>query len=208
MKVTIIGAGKMGSALAKQISNAGHQVRITARDLTKAAELSKLGATISQPQEAVQDADVVILATAYSDAVAALTSVGKIAGKVVIDITNPLSADYMSLTIGHDTSAAEEIARAIPNADVVKGFNTLFAQVLAAGPSFANDQRAPTFVASDSGRAKATAASLAESIGFDVIDAGPLGNARYLEPVGGLNIYFGYGAGHGTTVAPAWIGIK
>lgn len=205
MKVTIIGAGNMGSALAKQIANAGHQVRITARDLTKAAELSKLGATISQPQEAVQDADVVILATAYSDAVAALTSVGKLAGKVVIDITNPLSADYMSLTIGHDTSAAEEIAKAFPDAQVVKVFNTLFAQVISAGADFGNGRTASTFVASDSERAKQTASVLAQSMGFEVVDVGGLKNARYLEPLAGLNIYLGYGAGLGTAIAPTWL---
>ena len=53
---------------------------------------------------------------------------GRLAGKVVIDITNPLTADYMGLTIGHDTSAAEEIAKAVPGAEVIKAFNTVFAQ--------------------------------------------------------------------------------
>lgn len=124
---------------------------------------------------------------------------------MVLDITNPLTADFMGLTIGHDTSAAEEIAKAVPKADVVKGFNTLFAQVLGEGAEFANGQKAPTFVAADSERAKATARTLAESIGFDVIDAGPLKNARYLEPLAGLNIYLGYGAGKGTNIAPTWI---
>ena len=73
------------------------------------------------------------------------------------------------------------------------------------GGTFAGDQKAPAFVASDSERAKATATSLAESIGFDAIDAGPLKNARYLEPLAGLNIYFGFGAGQGTGIAPTWI---
>jgi predicted dinucleotide-binding enzyme len=61
------------------------------------------------------------------------------------------------------------------------------------------------FVASDSERAKHTAGALAESMGFQVTDAGGLKNARYLEPLAGLNIYFGYGAGQGTAIAPAWI---
>jgi predicted dinucleotide-binding enzyme len=111
----------------------------------------------------------------------------------------------MGLTIGHNTSAAEEIAKAIPTAEVVKAFNTLFAQVVAEGASFANGQTAASFVASDSERAKATAKALIESIGFQAVDAGPLKNARYLEPLGGLNIYFGYGAGKGTSIAPTWI---
>ena len=66
-------------------------------------------------------------------------------------------------------------------------------------------RKVTVFVASDSVRAKQTAAALAESIGFDVVDAGDLRNARYLEPLAGLNIYLGYGAGLGTAIAPAWI---
>jgi predicted dinucleotide-binding enzyme len=153
----------------------------------------------------MDDADVVIVATGFADAIPALKSVGPLAGKVIVDITNPLTDDYAGLTIGHDTSAAEEIAKAFPEAEVVKAFNTLFAQVLAEGASFADGQTAPAFVASDSERAKATATSLAQSIGFDVIDAGPLKNARYLEPLAGLNIYLGYGAGQGTGIAPTWL---
>lgn len=130
---------------------------------------------------------------------------GDLTGHVVIDITNPLTPDYMGLTLGHSTSAAEEIARAIPQADVVKGFNTVFAQVLADGADFGHGQKVTVFLASDSERAKQTARALAESMGFHVQDAGGLKNARYLEPVAGLNIYFGYGAGLGTGIAPTWI---
>lgn len=143
--------------------------------------------------------------TGYPDAVTALRSVGSLAGKVVVDITNPLTADYMGLTLGHDTSAAEEIAKAIPDALVVKAFNTLFAQVLAAGADFGNGQKASVFVAGDSERARQTVRALAESMGFATIDAGGLKNARYLEPLAGLNVYLGYGAGLGTSIAPTWI---
>ena len=124
---------------------------------------------------------------------------------MVIDITNPLTADYMGLTLGYSTSAAEEIARAVPEAEVVKAFNTLFAQVLSDGADFGNGQTASVFVASDSERAKQTARALAESMGFKTVDAGGLKNARYLEPLAGLNIYLGYGAGLGTSIAPTWI---
>jgi len=150
---------------------------------------------------------VVILATGYADAVPALRSLGDLTGKVVLDITNPLSADYMSLTIGHSTSAAEEIAAAIPGALLVKAFNTVFAQVLADGPAL-DGKQVPVYYASDSEQAGQTARALIESIGFAPVNAGPLKNARYLEPLGGLNIYFGYGAQHGTGIAPAWIGIN
>lgn len=209
MNITIIGAGNMGRALVKQLSGAGHQITVTARDLDKARQLaSEFPRTAAaEAGNAVGADSVVIVATGYNDAVPALQSLGDLAGKIVIDITNPLTADYMDLTIGHSTSAAEQIAAALPGALLVKAFNTVFAQVLAEGPQLAGKQ-VPVFYASDSERAGHTARSLIESTGFTAIDAGPLKNARYLEPVGGLNIYFGYGAGHGTTVAPSWIGIN
>ncbi|MCK1784220.1 MULTISPECIES: NADPH-dependent F420 reductase [Pseudomonas] len=207
MKITVVGTGNMGSAFAKQLSAAGHIVRITGRDIGKASTLAAQFVNVSAypSAEALADSDVVVVATAYEDAVKALQSLGDLTGKVVIDITNPLSADYMSLTIGHVTSASEEIARALPQAQVVKAFNTLFAQVLADGPTFAHDQTGSVFVASDSERAKQTAIALAHSLGWNTVDAGALVNARYLEPLAGFNIYLGYGAGLGTSIAPAWL---
>lgn len=206
MKITVIGAGNMGSAFVKQLTRAGHQVTVTSRGAVKAQQVAAAnkGAVARPAAEAAVGADAVVLATGYGDAVAALESVGNLQGKTVIDITNPLTADYMGLTIGHNTSAAEEIAKAVPGAEVVKAFNTVFAQVLSDGPDLAAN-KVTVFVASDSERAKQTTRTLAESIGFQVIDAGGLKNARYLEPVAGLNIYLGYGAGLGTSIAPAWI---
>jgi predicted dinucleotide-binding enzyme len=207
MNILLLGAGNMGSALARRFSQAGHTVQIAARSLDKAQAVASAfpGVTALDVAGSAAKADVVIVATPNDQAIAALTKAGPLDGKVIVDITNPLTADYMGLTIGHDTSAAEQIADAFPAAEVVKGFNTLFAQVLGEGAEFAGGQKAPAFVAADSGRAKAAATSLAESIGFDVIDAGPLKNARYLEPLAGLNIYLGYGAGQGTNIAPTWL---
>ncbi|HEY0286152.1 MAG TPA: NAD(P)-binding domain-containing protein [Pseudomonas sp.] len=207
MKITVVGTGNMGSAFAKQLSAAGHIVRITGRDIGKANTLAAQFENVSAypAAEALGDSEVVVVATAYEDAAKALQGLGDLAGKVVIDITNPLSADYMSLTIGHVTSASEEIARAVPQAHVVKAFNTLFAQVLADGPTFANDQTGSVFVASDNERAKQTAIALARSLGWNTVDAGALVNARYLEPLAGFNIYLGYGAGLGTSIAPVWL---
>jgi len=207
MKVTVIGAGNMGAAFVKQLTRAGHQVSVTARSFEKAQAVAaaNVGATAIATSNAAATADVLILATGYADAVNALKSVGDLSGKVVIDITNPLTDDYMGLTLGHSSSAAEEIAKAIPEAEVVKAFNTVFAQVLSDGADFGNGQTVPVFVASDSERAKQTAKALAESLGFSTVDAGGLKNARYLEPVAGFNIYLGYGAGLGTSIAPTWI---
>ncbi len=207
MNITIIGAGNMGSGFAKQLTRAGHHVTVTARDLAKAQALAAAnpGATAQPTANAAANAEVIVLATGYNDAISALQALGDLQGKIVVDITNPLTADYMGLTIGHSTSAAEEIAKAVPSATVVKAFNTVFAQVLAEGADFGKGQTVSVFAASDDAKAKQTVQALAESIGFASVDAGSLKNARYLEPLGGLNIYFGYGAGQGTNIAPTWL---
>lgn len=206
MKITVIGTGNMGSAFVKQLARAGHQVRVTGRDLAKARALTAGRSTVTAAaaDQALADSDAVIVATGHADAVPALRALGNLQGRVVIDITNPLTADYMGLTLGHSTSAAEEIAKAVPGAEVVKAFNTIFAQVLGEGADLGG-QKVPAFVASDSARAKTVARQIAESLGFAVIDAGGLKNARYLEPLAGLNIFLGYGAGLGTSIAPTWI---
>jgi predicted dinucleotide-binding enzyme len=208
MQVLVIGAGNMGSAFVKQLSAAGHQVRVTARDAAKSTALAAQypGVNAVPAAGAALGQDVVVLATGFADATAALQSVGDLQGKTVVDITNPLTPDYMGLTLGHSTSAAEEIAKAVPGAHVVKAFNTLFAQVLAQGATLAGGAQATVFFAGNDAGAKQAVQTLAASMGFATTDAGGLQNARYLEPLAGLNIYFGYGAGRGTGVAPTWVG--
>jgi len=207
MNVLIIGAGNMGAAFVKQLVLAGHQVSVTARNLDKAQALAAAnpGARAVTAAGAAALADVIVLATGYAEAVSALQGVGDLEGKVVVDITNPLTPDFMGLTLGHTTSAAEQIAQALPQIEVVKAFNTVFAQVLAGGADLGNGQTLQVFVASDSARAKQAASNLATSIGASVVDAGGLKNARYLEPLAALNIYLGYGAGLGTNMAPGWM---
>ena len=109
------------------------------------------------------------------------------------------------LAIGQTTSAAEEIAKAFSGAKVVKAFNTIFAQVLNEGADFGGGRRAAVFYAGDDEEAKRSVRTLIESMGFEATDAGPLRNARYLEPMGMLNIWFGYMAKRGNGIAPTWI---
>ncbi|TPM26931.1 NADPH-dependent F420 reductase [Mesorhizobium sp. B2-3-5] len=206
MNITILGAGNMGAGLAKTLSRAGHGIVIGARDVAKAqTAAASLGPAVhAAPIEAaVRSADVIILAVPY-DAVASLVKGLDLSGKVVVDITNPLTPDYMGLTIGHSTSAAEQIQALIPTAHVVKAFNTVFAQILQGEPKIAGE-RIPVYVAGDDAAAKGTVSSVATSAGFAAVDAGGLKTARYLEPLAGLNILFGYGLGHGTAIAPAWL---
>lgn len=205
MKIIIVGYGNIGSGLAKQFVDAGHDVTLTGRSLERAqAVASKFGAQVLPLSQAARHAEVLVLAVPYDEASAALAGLGDLSGKVLIDVSNPLTTDYMGLTVGFNTSAAEEIARLAPGAHVVKAFNTLFAQVIQYGAAF-GPHKASVFYAGNDDTAKATVKGLIESIGFDAVDAGGLKNARYLEPVAGLNIYFGYGAGLGTQIAPAWL---
>ncbi len=205
MKIAVIGSGNMGSSFVKQLRQAGHAVSVTSQDRASAEALASNHGAIVVDANKVGNAEIIILATGAADAIPALKAVGNLAGKVVVDITNPLTADYMGLTIGHSTSNAEEIAKAIPGVRLVKGFNTVFAQLLGAGGALPNGGKIMVFVASDDAEAKAAVTTLAQSMGFAVTDAGPLKNARYLEPLAGLNIYFGYGAGRGTGISPTWV---
>jgi predicted dinucleotide-binding enzyme len=206
MNIVIVGSGNMGSALASQLVKAGHKVSIVSKDPAHATALAeKVGAQAAPAASAASNADVVIVATPYAEAAGALRALGALRGKTVVDITNPLTADYTGLTVGHTTSAAEEIAKSVSGAEVVKAFNTVFAQVLQQGGDFGHGNAVPVFYAGDSARAKQAVDTLIKSIGFAAVDAGPLRNARYLEPLGGLNVYFGYGAGKGTSIAPTWI---
>jgi hypothetical protein len=207
MKVGIIGVGNMGSAFARRLSAAGHDVAVTSRNLDEAqkAATSAGGSVRAVPrQEIAANAEILILATPYAQAADALRASGDLTGKTIVDITNPVTPDYSALAVGFSSSAAEEIAKVVPGARVVKAFNTVFAQVLAARPGSGRSGTVQVFYAGDDDGAKAAVRSLIESIGLEPFDSGPLTNARYLEPLGMLTIYFGYSAQMGTDIAPSW----
>ncbi len=206
MKVAIIGTGNMGAGLASTLAVAGHEVSIGARDLTKAAALADKvghGAVGGGIAAVTKLADLVVLALPFGAAADAVRQAERLVGKVVIDISNPISADYKELVIGHTTSAAEELQKLAPQARVVKAFNTIFAQLLA--PEARQGKLIQVFIAGDDAAAKASASELAKSAGFEPVEAGPLSNSRFIEPLGEMNIHFGYFLGRGPGVAPAWV---
>ena len=206
MNIAIIGTGNMGAGLARLLAASGHQVVIGARQPEKAAALAaEIGPEVKAGSiaAAVKLADIIVLALPYGAAAEALKGTGDLAGKIVVDISNPLKPDFSGLTIGHTTSAAEEIQKLVGKAVVVKAFNTVFAQLLPRGARAAHALQ--VFVAADDAAAKAKVTELAASAGFEPVDAGPLGNARSLEPIGMMNVAFGYALGRGPTVAPAWV---
>lgn len=208
MNIAVIGTGNMGGGLARALVKAGYAVTIASRHPANAerlaGELGSKATAANDPRSAAANAEVVFLAVPFDEAAAVARSLGDTGAKILVDISNPLAADYMSLTIGHSTSAAEEIAAAVPNARLVKAFNTILAQVLAEGGDF-GDRKAQVLVAGDDDAAKATVSRIAEVIGFEAMDAGALSNARYLEPVAEQGIQFAYGLGHGVQIAPVWI---
>ena len=97
MNITVIGSGNMGSAFVKQLTRAAHHVYVTGRNAAKARALAvQHGASVEPP---AAGSDVVILAIPYGEAVTALRQARLRPGQVVIDVTNPLTPDYMGLTI-------------------------------------------------------------------------------------------------------------
>jgi predicted dinucleotide-binding enzyme len=201
MKVAIIGAGNVGKALGTSLTRAGHHVTLAARSPESAqAAAAEIGVDAADSAAAaVTDANVVILAVPYQAGreVAAAIADGTV-GRTIIDTTNPLKADYSGLAT--DTSAAEELQQNLPDAHVVKAFNTVFASIQS-NPSGA---AAPVdgFVAGDDAKAKQTVISLVESIGMKPLDVGNLSSARYLEGMALINI--GLNAANGWSWTSAW----
>jgi predicted dinucleotide-binding enzyme len=184
-KIGIIGRGNVGGALCRALKRAGNEVKATGRDRTAIHDAVKWG-------------DVIVLALPYGALGELVKDVGELMnGKIVIDVTNALTPK-MELAVGFTTSGAEELQKQLPNARVVKAFNTIFAQHMDTGRLV--DRALTAFVASDDAEAKKLVLELARSIGFDALDSGPLKNARLLEPLGFFNIQLGYVLGHGPQI--------
>lgn len=166
MNIAIIGTGRVGSALA------GGWLRAALARWPEAR-----AATIA---EAAAGAAVVVLATPWPAAQPAALAAGDLTGKVLIDCTNPIGPD--GLVVGLTTSGAEQLAAAVPGAQVVKAFNHIGAEVMA-NPRYADGRAAVLMFAGDDAPAKATVAALAADLGFEPQDAGPLRLARTLEPL-------------------------
>jgi len=199
----IIGLGNMGKGIAKRLAGKAELV-LASRDSAAATAFAATlpaGVAVLDQDAAIARADIVILALPYDAALAAAANPA-LAGKILVDISNPVKPDFSGLAIGHSTSAAEELQAAAPSAKVVKAFNTIFASVFDL-PS-AQTAEVPVFVAGNDEAAVASVAELVKLAGFAVEATGGIDAARLLEPLGMLNIRFGYGLGRGTAIAPNW----
>ncbi len=203
MKVAIIGAGNVGKALATSITRAGHEVTIAAHDPRNAeAAARETGARAAASNvAAVSDAGVVILAIPYVSAGEAVAAEIReaVAGRTVVDATNPITLDYAGLATD-GSSAAEEFQKLLPAAHVVKAFNTVFAANQANPP--AAERAIDGFVAGDDPAAKQQVLDLVASMGLRPLDVGPLSAARYLEGMAYVNI--GLNAANGWDWTSAW----
>jgi predicted dinucleotide-binding enzyme len=180
--ISIIGAGGMASVIASRAATAGHQVEVINRDTAKARALvDKLaaGATVGA-YGAAPTGDIVVLAVPYSGAASVVADFREaLAGKIVIDIANPVAADLSGLVTPHGSSGAQETAKGLPaSAHVVKVFNTMFGHVLA------NGGRLDAYFAGDDAGAKTRVSAFLESLGLRPLDVGGLHMAHPLEALG------------------------
>lgn len=191
MKITIIGAGNMGRGVGTRAVAGGHDVQIIDRNPEDAQALADElggGATGGGPDDDLTG-ELVVLALYYPGTKDAVEQYGdRLAGKVVIDICNPVDTEtWDSLATPPGTSAAEEIAGLLPSGTpVVKAFNTTFAKTLVAGE--AAGQQLDVFIAGDDQDAKDKVKSLVEGGGLRPIDTGPLRRAQQIEQAGFLHV--------------------
>lgn len=183
MKLAILGAGVVGTALGKGWAKAGHEVVFGARNPTSDKVTKGLaaipGAKALTIAQAVAWCDAALLATPWGGTEDAVRAAGDFGGKPLLDATNPLTPTY-ELAVGHTTSGGEQVQAWAPSAKVVKIFNTTgFDNMLDARYGAA---RAAMVYAGDDAAAKRVAAQLAEQLGFEPLDLGALKGARYLEP--------------------------
>jgi len=192
MKISIFGTGSVGSKLKTLFVEAGQEVVSCSREVSDGVVSFKEGAEF---------AEMVVLAVPYAVLADLLPTLAKeLANKIVIDATNPLNDDWSPLLLGQETSAAEEVAKLLPQSQVLKAFNTIFADVM--GKEFHNrdGQKITAFIAGDTLVAKEKVSEIIVNMGLAPLDVGALAAARYLEAMAHLNIQIAVGQG-GTTNA-------
>ncbi len=183
-RIAVIGTGRMGTALARQLAAAGYEVRVGSRDPERGhAKATEVGAAFGGTYPtAAANADVVVLAVPFEAAFESLAALGYLEGVVVVDVTNPMGRETAPAP---GVSCGELIQSFVPEARVVKAWNHLYSAVVGRSAQF-DGLAATVFLAGNDAEAKQVVASLARAIGFDPADAGPITTSRYLEPLAEL----------------------
>ena len=208
MDVTIIGTGLMARGIGSRVLAGGHNLTVVGKDaghaeeaLVGLRELTSSGSLQSAIAGDALEGDLVVLAVYYPDARDAVEQhADQLAGKPVVDITNPLNETFDGLVVPPDSSATQELAKLAPGARFVKAFNTTFAGTLTSGE--VAGQPLDVLIAGDDEGAKAAVAALARDGGLNPIDTGPQHRARELEALGLLHISLqgSLGLGFGSAV--------
>ena len=204
MKIGIIGSGNVGGTLGRRWAKNGHNVIFSTREAPSAALREVLAqggptARIGSVEEVARESEVLLLATPWEAAQNALASAGDLTGKVLIDAINPLLPGLAGLAAGTTTSGGEMVAQWATGAKVVKAFNTVGFNIMA-DPRFEGGRTA-MFYCGDDAKAKSTVAGLINELGFEALDAGPLTQARLLEPFALLWISVALQYGYGREIA-------
>ena len=183
MRIAIIGAGSVGATLGQAWIRHGEDVIWGLRNPAAPKYVSLPKERVKSPAEAVKAAEVVVIATPWSATEAAIKGLGSLAGKIVIDCTNPLGmgADGLQLVLGFNTSAGEQVASWAPGAFVFKTLNTTGAGNMAQAADY--PVKPLMLVAGDDAGSKLRVMELVGKLGFEAVDAGPLKDARLLEPL-------------------------
>ncbi len=186
--ISIVGAGNVARGIATRAIAAGYEVELLVRNEEQGKTLAgELGGSVTvSPIGANIAGDIVALAVPWAAVPEVIATSGGFAGKVLIDATNPLNAEFTGLDTDADTSGAEEIAKLAPQAKVVKAFNTVFAGNVTAGEK--NGEALDLLVAADDADAKAAVVAFSEKAGFRVIDTGALSQARTMEALAWLHM--------------------
>jgi 8-hydroxy-5-deazaflavin:NADPH oxidoreductase len=196
MKIAILGFGNVGKKFANLFNKAGHEIVIGLRS----APDQVLPYPVATFKEAAEVADVVAIAIPFAACADVLPELAEgTKGKIVIDSTNPLNADWSPKLLGQENSASEEISCCLPEAYVVKAFNTIFADAM--NELVRDGQAITAFIAGDHDESKQKVMALATDIGYAPVDTGPLYTARYLESMAHLNIQIAINQGGGTNAA-------
>lgn len=201
MKIGVIGAGNVGTALGENWQSKGYSVRYGVTDANDPKHV-RIGANrVGSPRDIATWAEVIVLATPWTATEAACHGLGSITGKTVVDCTNPLamSSSGLGLAFGFSTSGGEIVQSWCPGASVFKTLNQVGFETMS-NPAL-TPQRPVMFVAGDDEAKKPSVLTLIGDLGFEAVDAGPLAQARLLEPFAMLWIDLAFKRGQGRDFA-------
>ncbi|MBW4631566.1 MAG: NADPH-dependent F420 reductase [Iphinoe sp. HA4291-MV1] len=203
MRIGFIGVGNVATNLGKLFDQAGHNViygsRHPSEDKKKLETVFNKEVEVDNFETAAKKSDVLIFAIPYSAVKEVAESIkDQLDGKVVVDLTNPLNSDWSPVLLGVENSGGEEMAKLLPNAKVVKAFNTIFADMMKAEKLSFGDANLTAFICGNDSNANQTVADLASDAGFAPLIVGDIKNARYLEAIAHLNIQIAIGMKGGT----------